>query len=274
MANVRILYKSKSRVIAGGLFLMNMFATTGAWSDWPEPDDMRFGKAGFYRTPPGTIAFLQGVTTKEDAREFTKYRTLAGIGSYNFPQQDEYWFVINHREPSRSGDESYIGIESASCTKINKGGLMTPVSVYRNDGWVRAADSKYSRNNERIRSLRIQPTIFINAHNDMTTGLLDNDAILDYQWHGELEYSSLSSWSDRVNWVIGEDQWIPCSTSDGQEGARRLDAKLMRFTFTKKKVSDKALVFSVSGSERNNIYLRIFHPDDGRYEKHINIFHK
>ena len=59
---------------------------------------------------------------------------------------------------------------------------------------------------------------------------------------------------------------MSCQINSGIQNAYRIDAKLIGFNFTAKRVSEKAVVFWISGKDRIESILRVNNPHDPRFE--------
>ena len=150
----------------------------------------------FYSRPPGTVAFLPQVKESGDAQFAGQWDVLVNSGRYEVAQSDAYCFVVNHRDRDPVRSTSYVAIGALS---ILRSGTkpMRPISMFRNEGWLRHGDPMYPRDNM-LKHASLTPERFAEAHDQ--DQLEENDRLLTDQWHGYY-HGGGESWADRDVWV-------------------------------------------------------------------------
>lgn len=236
------------------------------------PSRTQHGKVAFFREPAGTVAFLPDTTDEDNAKEFTQFRLLPESGSYILPKQTVYWFVVNHRVPKRAGEVTYVGVGAVSFVDPHIKTLLQPVSTFRNEGWFRPEVPAYAESNGKDIPLRLTPEEFFSSHVEAGS-LEDLDQKLGLKWHGNYRQGASSSWAERALWdlrdVLRDDGLRKSFGIQIPKDSRvRFDAKLLLFEYTKKKTSDRPVIFELDGDNRIATYVRIFSPDNPKFERH------
>lgn len=226
--------------------------------DFREPDRIT-NRTRFYASSVGTLAFLPQVTRSEDARYAGQWDVLAESGRYRLAPSGQYCFVLNHRDRAQEGRRSYVVIGAVSV--LPDGTRPTrPISMFRNRGWSRSNDPEYSRENGLPKHVGVTLETFVGAHGQGDLG--ENDRLLTHRWHGD--FGDGESWVDRDLWVTAasaEPELIANLAGD-EEGQpdSRFDAKLLRFTFTGKRNSNRPVAFCMEGDRRIATILTVFSP--------------
>ena len=212
----------------------------------------------FYSLPVGTVAFLPQVNVSEDAKFAGQWDVLVGHGRYEISQRGPHCFVVNHRAPDQHGKSAYVAIAALSLLppKIDP---KRPVSMFRNKGWSRANDQAFRCDNGSLKHSRLTPDAFAKAHNQEK--LDENDRLLTHRWHGH--HSNGESWVDRDIWAgaaSADAKIVANSVKIPGQPDLRFDAKLLQFTFTRKRTSSKPVVFCLEDDERKATILTVFSP--------------
>ena len=212
----------------------------------------------FYSRPVGTVALLPQVKVAEDAEFAGQWDVLVGSGRYEISQSGPYCFVVNHRAPDRAGKSACVAIGALSLLQAQTD-PHRPVSMFRNKGWSRDNDPAFCSANGLLKHSPLTPEAFAKAHDQ---GRLDeNDRLLTHRWHGY--HSNGESWADR-------DVWARAASADVKMAANlagipgqpdlRFDAKLLQFAFTRKRNSNRPIVFCVEDDQRIITILTVFSP--------------
>ena len=230
-------------------------------------------KAHFYQLPPGTVAWIPQVFTSSDAKYAGQWDVLVEGGRYVIPRADKgpwHCFVVNHRDLGKGATESYVAVGALSILRPRTNPLF-PLSLYRNEGWARSNDPESRHHEVWWRETEITSEMFGNAHAQDT--LEENERILGIEespndwWHGSYDTKGIKeSWANRLFWQkvvsIEPGRLIDLGWSANDKDVR-FDAKLIRFTFTQKRVSDKPVAFCVRGDRRIATILTVYGPDLG-----------
>ena len=226
--------------------------------DFLEPDRIT-NRTRFYAYPLGTLAFLPQVTRSEEAQYAGQWDVLSESGRYRVARSGQYCFVLNHRDPAQEGRRSYVVIGAVSV--LPAGTRPTrPISMFRNLGWSRSDDPEYSRENGLPKHVSLTLETFIGAHEQGE--LEENDRILTHRWHGD--FGDGESWVDRDLWVNAaspDPELISSLVGDEErQPDLRFDAKLLGFTFTGRRNSNRPVAFCMEGDRRIATIVTVFSP--------------
>lgn len=230
-------------------------------------------KAHYYQLPPGTVAFLPQVFTPSDAKYAGQWDVLVEGGRYVIPRMGRgawYCFVVNHRDLGKKATESYVAVWALSILRPLTDPIF-PLSLFRNEGWAQSDEPGSRDEEEWKKQSRVTSEVFGNAHAQDT--LEQNEQILGIVkgpndwWHGRYDKEGRKeSWANRLFWekvvLIKSDRLLDLGWSEMDKDLR-FDAKLIRFTFTQKRVSDKPVDFCLRGDSRIATILTVYGPDLG-----------
>lgn len=224
----------------------------------------------FYSYPVGTLAFLPQVTRSEDAKYAGQWDMLVESGRYRIAPSGQYCFVLNHRDRAQEGRRSYVVIGAISV--LPAGTRPTrPISMFRNLGWSRSNDPEYSRENGSPKHVGVTLETFVGAHGQ--GDLEENDRLLTHRWHGD--FGDGESWVDRDLWVTAAsaEPELMANLAGDEEGQpdSRFDAKLLRFTFTGKRNSNRPVAFCMAGDRRIATILTVFSPHFSAAERRFEL---
>lgn len=249
--------------------------------------DPRYGFYAFYDTPPGTVAFMPGVYQKEEtkikAHEFYEMES----GSYHFPKQPSFCFILNHRNLISEG-KTYLAVEIISVME-NKQNL--PVLLYRNKGWKREKlnpSIKFNGNTAVSFDPNISLDDFFIAHRIEIPprDVSDIDKKLQYPWHGTVEGSAISSWAKSVIWdkkdLISSEEFFDKfepPIKEARSDNLRVDAFLISFSPTQRSILDimilpKPLDFCTTCDGKKAMYLHLYVPGTPIYSHFFITFDK
>lgn len=236
------------------------------------PEPSKYGKREFFGSVPGTVAFLNGIKSEDDADEFISFRLLPESGNYILPKQSVYWFVVNHRIPSRVGEATYIGIDTLSFIDFSEE-ISQPTSMYRNKGWTRKGMEGFARNNNKVIGRPLAPEKFFLYHVEASS-LVKLDELLGHPWHGDFSEEVSGSYAQRMMWdlrsLLKDASFRKRFNSNIPDDSQiRVDAMLIKFKYTDTKVSDAPVVFWINGANRIASYVRIFSHDNPDFERHF-----
>lgn len=231
----------------------------------------------FYELPPGTVAYLPQVLHSSQTNDAGQWHVLVEGGRYVIPRSDVYCFVINHRDPSKAKIKSYVGVGGLSILRA-RSNPSRPIHLYRNSGWLRLGGMSSSNNEPWETGLKVTSQIFADAH--AQDKLEENERILGITsrnvndwWHGyytDEDGRIRESWTERDFWEnmasIEHSQIFGLGWS-GDQRDLRIDAKLLRFTFTPNDESFKPVDFCIDGGSRIATILTVFGPHFGFSER-------
>ena len=223
-----------------------------------EPDRLT-NRTQFYSSALGSLAFLPQVTRSENAKYAGEWDVFVQSGRYRIAPRSQYCFVLNHRDHVQEGRRSYVVIGALSVLRTGTQ-QSRPISMFRNQGWSRGDDLEYFRENGLLKHVSLALETFINAHDQ--DELEENDRILTYRWHGD--FGDGTSWLDRDLWAkaaSAEPELIAnLAGTEIELSDLRFDAKLLRFTFTGTRNSNRPVSFCMAGDRRIATVLTVFSP--------------
>jgi hypothetical protein len=222
----------------------------------------------FYGTPPGTVAFMLGVSEEEDPKSKALEFYELESDSYRFPRQTSYCFILNHRN-LRSEEKTYISVEIISVMEQKQ---YLPVRLFRNEGWERERlNPSYRFRGDA--PVEADPYItldeFFIAHRIKIppSAIDDIDENLDHAWHGTIKETSVSSWKKSLIWdkkdLISSEEFFEKFKPPikAQIDNLRVDAFLIRFSSTEKEESTKHVYFCTTCKGKEAIYLYLDGPE-------------
>ena len=223
----------------------------------------------FYSRPSGTVAFLPQVKVSGEAKFAGQWDLLVESGRYEVGQSGPYCFVVNHRDPVQAGRSSYVAIGAISVLLAGTQPAR-PISMFRNQGWLRGDDQAYLRDNGSPKHVSLTLETFAWAHDQGE--LEENDRLLTHRWHGH--HGDGESWADRDVWAgaASADAKLIASLAGYQEQPDlRFDAKLLRFAFTQTYNSNQPVAFCVEGDRRIATILTVFGPHFSQAERRFEL---
>ena len=170
--------------------------------------------------------------------------------------------MVRLGDPDQAEASSYVAIGALSVLKPESQHAR-PVMLFRNEGWSRGNDDAYRNDNDRPKHVPLTPKTFAVAHAQCRRE--ENDRLLTHRWHGchGESHSKKESWDDRDVWhhMASADAKLVASLAPGQvQPNLRFDAKLLQFTFTADRNSNRPVAFCVAGDGRIATILTVFSP--------------
>lgn len=196
----------------------------------------------FYEnTPFGSLAWVNGATTRSSARDMLTVDNVVDDACINLPASGVQWFMINHRDPELEDQLGYFLVRILYQTDPNATGgqVRHGLHVQRNGNW-------YDANKKLVRSHERQPDqITINEQNfialhdprqgDEANSLAKLLASLG-PWHMAPSADEETSWADRGFLGASLRAYTSSTTS-------AISARLIRFTATSSTSSSDPVVF-------------------------------
>lgn len=226
-----------------------------------------FSSREFYKTAPGTLAFLPNVKIKGHVVNAAEYHVMPESGAYQLPKKQRYCFVVNHRA-SAAGNKTYLGVAIVPFMSIEH---KDSTSIMYTSDWVRENDQQYLNKNGITKVLPIKINEFFQLHGS-TADLSEFDDKLGAKWHGRIDGTQLESWRKRYLWNLESKLKEPSFPSNFHppmtgENHKRIDALLINFSPTESYDTKKPVSFCFSGDSRKAVFLKTFAECSSEFER-------
>lgn len=226
------------------------------------------GVGAFYRTSPGSFAFIPNAQTESGAHKAVFFRKFGRSGAYKIRPQDSYWFIVNHKT-NGVPEATYLGVEMIA---IYPSGVkaQTPVFLRRNANWVRAGDPGFKGNiDKRAFDNKSMDDFFSYHYDESNRGEMDQAF---FKWHASPYNSNRDSWGNRLRWQPSEklrsDKFLKSFFEPIPSDAdMTFNGMLLRFETTKANMSKNPVVFGFDGADPIAAYIKVFSPDAPEYDK-------
>jgi len=229
------------------------------------------GVGQFYRTAPGSLAFIPYAESKAAAEKAVRFKTMVKSGAYKIRSQSSYWFIVNHKT-NEDPEATYLGVEIIPIYS-NSITPQTPVFLKRSDKWFRENDPDFVGDSV-VKKAFESKTIeeFINSHQGQAE-LSDVDKSF-FKWHGSPLGSSKQSWMNRMRWkpsvaIYSDEFRNSFSPPIPKDSSMMVNGLLIRFETTTRVSNYRPVVFGFNGAEPIAAYVKVFAPDAPEYDKEL-----
>ena len=279
-----------------GLFLGITYPTFETAAQCPESQEITpFDSQSIFNTDTttGSLAIMPNVKAKKEAKAATKYNALIKNGVYYLGGINKNsWFVNNHRVGETKSTATYLGVLVAKVQ--NKDKLENRLQLFRNEGWYGFLErsslketedqfqsaEKFFCGHRKLTNSSKQSESGQSSYCDEGENKISGTSVKAFNkefrnWHAltNIQDPELSSWESQIFWdddehvedKKGEYDFLNClkeiSGDDNLNSSRILvQARLLKFTPTTSKTSNKPVAWNIDLSDTEAIYIMTFSP--------------